>query len=202
MGRSMEIDPLYVDLIIRRFETETGENAVLMETGQTRQELGAPRTQATAGAETCSPDKVRGKLACLARLLPPFNRSGSSRSIPAKRAHIARSSGIALWRFAAAGGSARRRSRRAGPRRAFCKGRRSAGSPPSTSTWPRCTPISRPRSRRSSLRAQRPSGAAALNWRARRLLVVGEPDLGPRAALPTRCHRRGGLRQGRRRQLG
>ena len=47
-----------------------------------------------------------------------------------------------------------------------------------------------------------PSGAATLDWRARRLLVVGESDLGPRAALPSRCHRRGSLRQGRRRQLG
>jgi DNA modification methylase len=30
----VEIDPLFVDLIIRRFETETCEKAVLMETGE------------------------------------------------------------------------------------------------------------------------------------------------------------------------
>ncbi len=55
--RGVEIDPLYVDLIIRRFETETGENAVLMETGETRQELAARRAQASAGAETRSSHK-------------------------------------------------------------------------------------------------------------------------------------------------
>ena len=52
--RGIEIDPLYVDLIIARFETETGENAVLMETGETRQELAARRARPTAGAETRS----------------------------------------------------------------------------------------------------------------------------------------------------
>ena len=55
--RGVEIDPLYVDLIIRRFETETGENAVLMETGETHQELAARRTRATAGAENRSSHK-------------------------------------------------------------------------------------------------------------------------------------------------
>ncbi len=44
-------------MIIRRFETETGQNAVLMETGETRQELAARRAQATAGAETRSSHK-------------------------------------------------------------------------------------------------------------------------------------------------
>ena len=50
------VDPLYVDLIIRRFETETGENAVLMETGETRRELAARRAR-TAGAENRSSHK-------------------------------------------------------------------------------------------------------------------------------------------------
>jgi DNA modification methylase len=54
--RGVEIDPLYVDLIIRRFETETGENAVLMETGETRQELAARRA-GTAGVENRSSHK-------------------------------------------------------------------------------------------------------------------------------------------------
>jgi DNA modification methylase len=54
--RGVEIDPLYVDLIIRRFEMETGENAVLMETGETREELAARRA-GTAGAENRSSHK-------------------------------------------------------------------------------------------------------------------------------------------------
>ena len=54
--RGVEIDPLYVDLIIRRFETETGETAVLVETGETREELAARRA-GTAGAENRSSHK-------------------------------------------------------------------------------------------------------------------------------------------------
>ena len=52
--RGVEIDPLYVDLIIRRFETETGENAVLTDTGETLKELAARRAPATAGAKARS----------------------------------------------------------------------------------------------------------------------------------------------------
>jgi DNA modification methylase len=41
--RGVEIDPLYVDVIIRRYETVTGDPAVLVETGETFQALGARR---------------------------------------------------------------------------------------------------------------------------------------------------------------
>jgi DNA modification methylase len=43
--RGVEIDPLYVDLIIRRIQMDTGEKAVLTETGETRQELAARRAR-------------------------------------------------------------------------------------------------------------------------------------------------------------
>ena len=39
--RGVEFDPLYVDVIIRRYEGATGNQAVLVETGETFQVLGA-----------------------------------------------------------------------------------------------------------------------------------------------------------------
>jgi DNA modification methylase len=41
--RGVELDPLYVDVIIRRYEAATGEAAVLMETGETFHDLAARR---------------------------------------------------------------------------------------------------------------------------------------------------------------
>jgi DNA modification methylase len=41
--RGVELDPLYVDVIIRRYEAATGEAAVLMETGETFHDLTARR---------------------------------------------------------------------------------------------------------------------------------------------------------------
>ena len=41
--RGVELDPLYVDVIIRRFETETSRSAILAETGQTFRELAMRR---------------------------------------------------------------------------------------------------------------------------------------------------------------
>jgi DNA modification methylase len=41
--RGVELDPLYVDVIIRRYEAATGDPAVLVETGETFQALGARR---------------------------------------------------------------------------------------------------------------------------------------------------------------
>ena len=35
MWRGVELDPLYVDVIIRRYEEATGNPAVLVETGET-----------------------------------------------------------------------------------------------------------------------------------------------------------------------
>ena len=42
--RGAEIDPLYVDVIARRYEAATGSHAVLEETGETFQELAARRS--------------------------------------------------------------------------------------------------------------------------------------------------------------
>jgi len=39
----VELDPLYVDLIIRRYETETGAAVILSETGATFEEVAARR---------------------------------------------------------------------------------------------------------------------------------------------------------------
>ena len=44
--RGVELDPLYVDVIVRRFEAATGNQAVLVETGETFEAL------ATQGAGT------------------------------------------------------------------------------------------------------------------------------------------------------
>jgi DNA modification methylase len=46
--RGVELDPLYVDLIIRRYEAATGDPAVLVETGETFQALGARRGREAA----------------------------------------------------------------------------------------------------------------------------------------------------------
>jgi DNA modification methylase len=43
--RGVEIDPLYIDLIVRRFETETCIAAVLAETGETFAQVAARRAQ-------------------------------------------------------------------------------------------------------------------------------------------------------------
>ena len=41
----VELDPLYVDVIVRRYEAATGEPAVLVETGETFEALAARRAQ-------------------------------------------------------------------------------------------------------------------------------------------------------------
>jgi hypothetical protein len=41
--RGVELDPLYVDVIVRRYEAATGEPAVLVETGETFEALAARR---------------------------------------------------------------------------------------------------------------------------------------------------------------
>ena len=46
--RGVELDPLYVDVIIRRYEAATGDPAVLVETGETFQALGARRAREAA----------------------------------------------------------------------------------------------------------------------------------------------------------
>ncbi len=46
--RGVELDPLYVDVIIRRYEAATGEAAVLIETGETFMDLAARRPSEVA----------------------------------------------------------------------------------------------------------------------------------------------------------
>ena len=46
--RGVELDPLYVDVIVRRYEAATGNPAVLIETGETFQALGARREREAA----------------------------------------------------------------------------------------------------------------------------------------------------------
>ena len=45
----IELDPLYVDVIIRRFEAETGTPAILAETGETFEDLAARRRNDESG---------------------------------------------------------------------------------------------------------------------------------------------------------
>jgi DNA modification methylase len=49
--RGVELDPLYVDVIIRRYEAATGEAAILFETGETFQDLAARRAAETTRRE-------------------------------------------------------------------------------------------------------------------------------------------------------
>jgi hypothetical protein len=44
----MELDPLYVDVIVRRYEAATGSDAVLVETGETFERLAARRERDAA----------------------------------------------------------------------------------------------------------------------------------------------------------
>jgi DNA modification methylase len=46
--RGVELDPLYLDLILRRYEAVSGKAAVLVETAETFEELGARRTREAA----------------------------------------------------------------------------------------------------------------------------------------------------------
>jgi len=41
--RGVELDPLYVDVIVRRYEADSGQEAVLVDTGETFKELEALR---------------------------------------------------------------------------------------------------------------------------------------------------------------
>jgi hypothetical protein len=48
--RGVELDPLYVDVIVRRYEAGSGEPAVLVETGETFEALAVRRAGETAFA--------------------------------------------------------------------------------------------------------------------------------------------------------
>ena len=43
--RGVELDPLYIDVILRRYQRETGESAVLEATGETFDELREKRSR-------------------------------------------------------------------------------------------------------------------------------------------------------------
>ena len=57
--RGVEIDPLYVDVIIRRFEADRTRRRVLVATGETFAALAAQRTEA-ASLGVCSCAKLTG----------------------------------------------------------------------------------------------------------------------------------------------
>jgi DNA modification methylase len=46
--RGVEFDPLYVDVIVRRYEAATGNSAVLVETSETLDALAARKSRETA----------------------------------------------------------------------------------------------------------------------------------------------------------
>src|SRR5271167_3886665 len=50
--RGVELDPLYVDVIVRRFEAATGTAATLVETGETFEALAARRAREAAEPAT------------------------------------------------------------------------------------------------------------------------------------------------------
>ena len=49
--RGVELDPLYVDVVLRRYEAATGEAAILLETHETFMDLAARRATKTARME-------------------------------------------------------------------------------------------------------------------------------------------------------
>jgi len=49
--RGVELDPLYVDVIVRRYEAATGAAAILLETGETFENLAARRGEEAAQGE-------------------------------------------------------------------------------------------------------------------------------------------------------
>ncbi|MBV8662671.1 MAG: site-specific DNA-methyltransferase, partial [Hyphomicrobiales bacterium] len=58
----VELDSLYVDLIIRRFEAESGEKAILAETGETYETLAARRAEGGEPAPAAtSPEPAEGR---------------------------------------------------------------------------------------------------------------------------------------------
>lgn len=51
MCRGVELDPLYIDVIIRRYETISGEQSILVGTGETFDELTERREEERRTAE-------------------------------------------------------------------------------------------------------------------------------------------------------
>ena len=57
--RGVELDPLYVDVIIRRYDAETGRPAVLLETGESFAELSARRESEVVGSDVLDGSSLR-----------------------------------------------------------------------------------------------------------------------------------------------
>jgi DNA modification methylase len=53
--RGVELDPLYVDVIVRRYESATGNQAVLVETGETFEALTIQRRREAVEPATSLP---------------------------------------------------------------------------------------------------------------------------------------------------
>jgi len=53
--RGVEVDPLYVDVIVRRYQAATGCLAVLAETGETFEALAARKAEETASDQGSDP---------------------------------------------------------------------------------------------------------------------------------------------------
>jgi DNA methylase len=83
--RGVELDPLYVDVIVRRFEAATGNQAVLVQTGDTFEALatqgagtGVALRPAPAVAEAASGLDVSVKAQVLSPIYPLGHRPGPS----------------------------------------------------------------------------------------------------------------------------
>jgi DNA modification methylase len=66
--RGVELDPLYVDVIVRRYEAATGAPAVLLETGETFEALAARRAPERARIQDDDPLDLPGRETVLADL--------------------------------------------------------------------------------------------------------------------------------------
>jgi DNA modification methylase len=53
--RGVELDPLYVDVIVRRYQAATGASAVLVPTGETFEDLASLRANEPAQGEISEP---------------------------------------------------------------------------------------------------------------------------------------------------
>jgi DNA methylase/PDZ domain len=81
--RGVELDPLYVDVIIRRYQAATGQAAVLIETGETFEALGARRALAEMHpSRRLTSDLKEEVIDPTAPVLSPANRGGDDVTPP------------------------------------------------------------------------------------------------------------------------
>jgi hypothetical protein len=55
-----ELEPLYVDVAVRRWEAFTGKRAVLEETGRTFEDVAAERNSAGSGGPSSESERMQG----------------------------------------------------------------------------------------------------------------------------------------------